>query len=603
MKFQLKLSHQGLILVAVPLIFEIGFIAWLNEMQIETEREVERQTRAHAIVNHTNKLLRLMMDSAAGVGAYSVSESEDYLERSNRLRQAAKDELVVLEGLVKDSPEERIALGKIKDIITTAEQEIREIHHMIKHDHAFEGRMRAVKLRPLANRLSIAVDSLSEAERIVEESSPKVQAEKRAQMKQLLVAGVTGNILLALALAFYFNRRTTRRLAILMDNTHKLAKEQPLNPPLTGVDELAHLDKVFQDMASSLGTAMRKERVIVEKAVDVICTLDEFGHITRISPACLKMWGYSQQEVLSKLWIDLVAEEDKEISMSTFRGIKEKVDAESTFENRVRHKDGKSVYMSWSIRWSREDQLFFCIGHDVTERREIERMKEEFISMVSHDLRTPLSSVRGFFELLDSGICGELNEKGKNKLAAADRNIVRLINLIKDLLDVERSKSGMMVVDPVEVRASLLIERSVEAVKVQADKLGIEIEVDDGDVVVLADSERIVQVIVNLLSNALKFSKGGTTITISTHLVDDWLEFRVKDEGRGIPAGFKDKIFDRFQQVSKKDATEKEGTGLGLAICKEIVHLHGGTIGVESKEGNGSQFWFRLPLPSLTYPS
>lgn len=597
MTFQLKLSHQGLILVAVPLLFEIGFIAWLAEMQAETEREVERQTHAHAIVNHTNKLLRLMMDSAAGVGAYSVSESPDYLERSNRLREAAKDELLVLGELVKNGTEnQRIALNEVKEIILNAEKQVREIHHMIKHDHAFEGRMRAIKLRPMANRLSVAVDRLAEAERVIEESSPKVQAEQRAQMKQLIIAGVTGNILLALTLAFYFNRKTTKRLATLMDNTQKLAKEQALNPPLDGSDELAHLDKVFRDMANSLGTAMRKERVIVEKAVDVICTLDQFGNITRISPACLKMWGYAPPEILSKPWLDLIALDDKDVSLSTFRGINQGASGEATFENRVQHKDGRMVYMSWSIRWSLEDHLFFCVGHDITERREIERMKEEFISMVSHDLRTPLTSVRGFFELLESGICGDLNEKGKNKLAAADRNIVRLINLIRDLLDVERSKSGMMEVEPVEVSASSLIERSIEAIRIQADKLNIAIESEDSDAVVLADSERIVQVIVNLLSNALKFSPSGSKIQISTRSVEDRLEFRVKDEGRGIPAEFRGKIFDRFQQVSKTDATEKEGTGLGLAICKEIVQLHGGTIGVESEEGNGSQFWFQLPL-------
>jgi signal transduction histidine kinase len=219
--------------------------------------------------------------------------------------------------------------------------------------------------------------------------------------------------------------------------------------------------------------------------------------------------------------------------------------------------------------------------------------------MVSHDLRSPLTSVQTFLELLDSGLCGTLTEKGKKKLDSANRNVERLINLVRDLLDLERSKSGVLIVNWTETSLPILIDRSVDAIKMQAEQLGIEIKSELPDVRIRADGDRLVQAVVNLLTNSLKFSPGGSTITITAKTDNEWVEVRITDQGRGIPAADQGRIFERFQQVQESDANYKGGTGLGLPICKAIIEQHGGAIGVESEPGKGSTFWFRLPFGDL----
>src|SRR5262249_50011568 len=147
-----------------------------------------------------------------------------------------------------------------------------------------------------------------------------------------------------------------------------------------------------------------------------------------------------------------------------------------------------------------------------------------------------------------------------------------------------------------------VIQASIDSVSTYADQNGIHLEGPDTQIPLYADPDRIVQVLVNLLSNAIKFSPGDSSVVVSATAVDDEVEVRVKDRGRGVPAHLREAVFERFRQVASSDATDKGGTGLGLPICKEIVELHGGKIGVESEEGQGSTFWFRLPLSPAAAP-
>lgn len=233
---------------------------------------------------------------------------------------------------------------------------------------------------------------------------------------------------------------------------------------------------------------------------------------------------------------------------------------------------------------------------DVSERREVERMKKEFVSTVSHELRTPLTSIRGSLTLLAVGAMGALPEQVKKVVSIAERNTIRLIGLINDILDIEKLEAGKL--DMVFENSPLtnILERSEQAVSAFAANNGVTLDIQPTSLMVHADGDRLVQVIVNLVSNAVKFSPKGAAVTVaSEEIPGGMIEIRVIDRGRGIPESFKNRLFQRFQQVEASDAKKKGGTGLGLAICKGIVEQHGGSIGVESEEGRGSVFWFRVP--------
>lgn len=252
------------------------------------------------------------------------------------------------------------------------------------------------------------------------------------------------------------------------------------------------------------------------------------------------------------------------------------------------------VELSSSVSMITEKQLHLIAMLDVSERHEIERLKREFVAMVSHDLKTPLSSVRGMLSLLSHGAAGQLPPKAEPIVKSAEEQLERLIKLISDLLDVQKMESGKFLIELSEVGIRGLLEQSFDTVERVADEADITIEISGGDEKVLADPDRIVQVVINLLSNAIKFSPRGGVVKMQISKGTDFVEVSVADQGRGIKQEFQESIFERFKQVEKSDASIKKGTGLGLAICKMIIEEHGGTIGVESTEGVGSRFWFRL---------
>lgn len=226
----------------------------------------------------------------------------------------------------------------------------------------------------------------------------------------------------------------------------------------------------------------------------------------------------------------------------------------------------------------------------------MERLREELVAVVSHDLKTPLTSVRLSLGVLADGTLGPLGPAAKNVVAIAERNVDRMVKLANDLLDLKRLEAGRleMHIEPLPIQS--VIDRCFEVVRELAIAQGVILHGGCSATRVMGDGERLAQVITNLLSNAIKFSPPAGHVTVDVREVEGWAEVRVTDEGRGIPPGFQETVFERFRQVSPGDSREKKGSGLGLAICKAIVVQHGGTIGVESEEGKGSSFWFRLPL-------
>jgi signal transduction histidine kinase len=213
---------------------------------------------------------------------------------------------------------------------------------------------------------------------------------------------------------------------------------------------------------------------------------------------------------------------------------------------------------------------------------------------VSHELRTPLTSIRGSLGLLASGAVGVLSDEVVEVVAIAERNAVRLMALINDILDLERLETGKIELRFEQVAVESILRRAMESLATFGQKHGVTVEAPEVSSTIWADADRIVQVLVNLLSNAVKFSLPGGIVTIGVASRENWVELRVTDHGRGVPEAHRRAIFERFRQVEASDSREKEGAGLGLAICKSIIEQHGGAIGLDSEEGGGSSFWFRV---------
>lgn len=234
---------------------------------------------------------------------------------------------------------------------------------------------------------------------------------------------------------------------------------------------------------------------------------------------------------------------------------------------------------------------------DISERKHLERLKDEFVSTVSHELRTPLTSITGSLGLINGGALGAVPDAIKDMLAIAEGNSRRLRQLIDDLLDMDKLIAGKMSFDLQPIKLDELLAECDASHQGFAQHLGVRLlHSNCPDLQVLADAQRLQQVLSNLLSNALKFSPAQGEVRLYSELAGQSVRILVSDQGLGIPADFTARIFKKFSQADASDSRQKGGTGLGLAISKELIERMGGTIGFVSGPQRGSTFWIELPL-------
>lgn len=243
-------------------------------------------------------------------------------------------------------------------------------------------------------------------------------------------------------------------------------------------------------------------------------------------------------------------------------------------------------------------RVFIGMVRDITERKRMERMKNEFVATVSHELRTPLTSISGPISLLLGGALGELPESARKMLEVAHKNSLRLANLINDLLDMEKIAAGKMPFELSTQEVMPMVEQAVHLSQPHAAQYQVKlslVERADG-VQVRVDGQRLQQILTNFLSNAAKFSPKDGSVQVGVKKLDGQVRIRVSDDGPGIPTEFRSRIFQKFSQADSSDTRQKGGTGLGLAIAKELAEKMGGRVDFESEHGQGSIFYVDLPL-------
>ena len=240
---------------------------------------------------------------------------------------------------------------------------------------------------------------------------------------------------------------------------------------------------------------------------------------------------------------------------------------------------------------------FYSLATDITELKRLDRIKSEFVSTVSHELRTPLTSIRGSLGLIAGGVAGQLPDAVKSLVEIAKNNCERLIRLINDILDIEKIESGKMQLDLQVLALKPLLEQALAANEGfgAAKNVRLRLVCPDETLQVHADSDRLTQVVTNLLSNAMKFSPPDETVEVHVSRAGQGVRVEVRDHGPGIPDEFRKRIFQKFSQADSSDTRQNSGTGLGLNISRAIIERLGGSMGFESEAGTGTTFFFELP--------
>jgi len=347
----------------------------------------------------------------------------------------------------------------------------------------------------------------------------------------------------------------------------------------------------------------RKLALFAERSPIAVFEFDAHGIVLSANPAAETLFGYGAAELIDRTatetlfqtmgkadiagrWRELIR------SRSPMFGLR----AAST------RRDGAEITCEWSLTplVNAENRVISVIvqGRDITQQLEAERMKQEFTSTLSHELRTPLTSIIGSLQLINSGVLGDIDKDVLELTSIAERNGQRLLDLINDILDVEKIESGKLTLFPEPMQLSDMVAESLTLNRGFAERFKVRLAAE-GElpaVRVNADRKRLLQVMTNLLSNAAKFSPEGSTIQVGIQVEAGSARVAVNDHGPGIPEGFRGRIFGRFAQADMSYTRQKGGTGLGLSICKRLIEMMNGKIGFCDRSGGGTTFWFELPV-------
>ena len=364
--------------------------------------------------------------------------------------------------------------------------------------------------------------------------------------------------------------------------------------------QLVELDEARRQVEAS----GRKLALFAERAPIAVLELQPDGTVAEVNNAAEILFGYAAAELVGGSVKKLIRAEAHAEFDRTWRELVGERESVAGLRLSNPRRDGVEITCEWTITplVNVERQVIAVIaqGRDITAQLEAERMKKEFTSTLSHELRTPLTSIIGSLQLINSGVMGEVDKEVAELTGVAERNGQRLLDLINDILDIEKIESGKLALAPEVIALNEVVQEAMLLNKAFAERFKVRFQ-SNGELAarkVHADRKRLLQVMTNLLSNAAKFSPEGGVVEIGTEDAGPNVRVAVHDRGGGIPEDFRSRIFGRFTQADSTATRQKGGTGLGLAICKRLVELMHGRIGFQDRPGGGTTFWFELPRHS-----
>ncbi len=458
---RLKVRQKGLLLISIPLAFQLLFTLILGVIYAEAEREAWKESRTRILAIRTNALIKDIWDAGEIMLAYQLIQDKAILNAWSSKRASI---LESLDSLKKLSWERKDFSRQYDSMQNLSNKGILMLDNTMASFNTVGAGTAMIyeDIKPFMDALGKEVEGGFTRDVQQQANTLKREEKSRKNISYLLYASVVADFAIALLLSAIFASSIAGRLTVVTENTARVKERKPLNPALKGDDEIADLDKQFHQLVEALS--------------------------------------------------------------------------------------------------------------------ESERMRSEFLSMTSHDLKTPLMSVELSLELISRQLSEHKLEGAiSEELRVARENMQRVLTLINDLLDLERGATGKLNLELEDLQIDFLIEKSCRSVSPLAEKKNLQLvhHKQSDDTEVIADRRRIEQVVVNLLGNALKFSPADSMVEIrSTILASKHLEIRISDSGSGIAEADRQRIFDRFEQAGAPAPGADRGSGLGLAICKTIVLAH-----------------------------
>jgi len=427
-------------------------------------------------------------------------------------------------------------------------------------------------------------------------SSTQNIQEKISYMLLSIMLSVFLAIVLSVVLAFIFSSFLTKPISALTLKASEMSRGNLDNEiEVYSNDEIGELTNNFNKMASSLNRTLaqiasekNKMETVITHMTDGILVFDNYGYLIHKNPAAVRMLKLAQVSSFKEVFRNLI-DIDYTSALRAVELVTKKMSlaVEDAYY---------SVDMAKYMDLDGSTLGLICVIQDITEHKKLEKMQKEFVANVSHELRTPLTTIKSYTETLLDGAVDNL-ELANQFLAVINNESDRMTSLVQDLLELSKLDSKKATFETTVIDLTKLVFHSVENYRIHANKKNQELVMEgvDGNFFIVGDSNRIEQVLKNILSNAVKYSEEGASIKVSLDSRELYHVVTVQDTGLGMPVEDLPRIFERFYRVDKARSRAMGGTGLGLAIAKEIIELHGGKIEVESELNVGTTFKVYLP--------
>jgi PAS domain S-box-containing protein len=610
-----KIAYKGLVLISIPLVFVLLFVAMVTRMKAENEEAQKWFLHTKEVIALSEALSRDLPNAQYVLRSYVMTGNSALAGPYYRIAQETPETINRLQALVKDNPQQSAKVHHLSELATDRLTILVNIERLMREGN----REQAAEQVKLSYNREAWVQYLQELETFIGEEK-RLDLERQSRIEQswqklnwLLSAGTMAAIMLTAMLVLLFSQSISNRLNILSENAHSLANGETLSAPLAGTDELADLDRVFHKMARAVKEANRKERALIDNAQDVICSIDADGKFVKVNPASLRVFGYESDELVGRRLIEMVAPGEVDNLRQVIESLV-KVQSIDDFESRCLHKDGSEVNILWSASWVEEESLMFCVARNITERKRAEenykqlhgileqhsaqlvaanKELESFSYSVSHDLRAPLRHIDGFVSMLEKKSASSLSEDGRRYLGIISQSAKQMGHLIDDLLAF--SRMGRAEMRKTIVNMQKLVDDVREDLQREVGERQIRWQIESLPEV-QADPAMLRLVLTNLLSNAIKYTRPckDAVIEIGSRVEEGNLRvFFVRDNGVGFDMRYIDKLFGVFQRLHRPD--EFEGTGIGLANVRRIINRHGGSTWAEGKIDQGATFFFSIP--------
>ncbi|MFA6208678.1 MAG: ATP-binding protein [Candidatus Obscuribacterales bacterium] len=607
---QLKLAHKGILMVALPLAIQGGVYLKLKSDLAELQRETQELDIRRDVVNRVNQTMLYSFygfQSLMQFKLYGQSSNRHYFEKYEENLIKGNDELAdIIEKKEHDKERaDRLRFLSRDYIVALKESQFNPDEHN-QVATISDDLLRNIHFRDVAREMFTALKDLGLSEQAKVSDGSGREESYRKKVQQATDMTVLINAIVALLLAIVFVRGTVSKLNVLKENTRRFAADKPLLESLGTNDEIGELDAFFHTMAEALSTARTKEKFmnallkdskerlegLINNIPAALVVTDERGRIQSLNPAADKLFGYKSEELSEKSIEKLFAKLPK--GESLFEKLQSGTGSHPVaLEALSSEQEIIAVEVATTHFEGPDGKSILATIIDVTERYKLEALKRDFYAMVSHDIRTPLTTISGVLQLSRLGRYGPVSEELASRLLMAEDNTHRLLEMVGKLLDLDKLEEGTIELKLETVPLQVVVSGAINATVAQREAKGITISGRDDGLVVTCDAHYLTQVLTNLVANAIRYSPQGGAIAIAAEEQEHYVLVSISDQGPGVPEAARADVFERFRQADA-GRDQKSGFGLGLSICKSIISLHGGQIGVDSAPAGGARFWFKV---------